>query len=65
MLKSDIVDFFGSVPKAAEALGVTRSAAYQWKDIVPERMAYRAQAISRGKLKVHPSVYERRERGAA
>jgi len=57
MLRSDVERYFGNLSKAAMALGVTKSAAYQWDEIVPERIAYRAEAVSKGALKVDPNLY--------
>lgn len=58
MYKSIVLDHFnGNGASVARAAGVTRSAVSQWKDIIPEAMAYRLQAATRGKLKVDPSLY--------
>lgn len=57
MRKTDVVSFFGSIPKTAKALGITRGAVWQWDDIIPRGAAYIAQAVSKGKLKVNPAVY--------
>lgn len=59
MQKRDVLDFFGGALKTAKALGVSHQAVYSWPETVPERMAYRAQSKSRGKLKVNTSAYER------
>lgn len=61
MNRQAIADYFGGLTKAAKALGVTKSAAYQWKETVPERIAYRAQELSHGELKVDPTSYGRRQ----
>lgn len=59
MQKTVVFEFFGGGAAAARALGVTKSAAHQWKSIIPEAMAYRAQEASGGKLVVDPSVYRK------
>jgi hypothetical protein len=59
MRKQDVLDFFGNGAAAARAVRVTKSAASQWGDIVPERIAYRFQAATRGKLKVDPAIYRK------
>jgi len=51
MLKSEVVDFFGSARNAAKALGITPAAVSQWGDIVPELRAYQLQQVTKGKLK--------------
>jgi DNA-binding transcriptional regulator YdaS (Cro superfamily) len=57
MYKSDVIKFFGNQVSTGRALGVTKSAVSQWKEVVPEAVAYRAQRVSRNKLKVDPSLY--------
>jgi len=57
MEKKRVLEFFGGPVRAARKLGVRHQAVSQWGDIVPERIAWRAQKASRGKLKVDPSVY--------
>lgn len=57
MLKKDVLRFFGGAVAAAKVLGVKHQAVSQWKDVVPERIAWRAQKASRGKLKVDQSAY--------
>ena len=57
MRKADVVSFFGSIPAAAKALGITPHAIYQWDDLVPRGSAYTAQVVSEGKLKVDPALY--------
>ena len=65
MKKADVIAHFGGTDTStAKALGVTRSAVWQWKDIVPERIAWKVQIITGGTLRVDPSVYEKR-RGCA
>ena len=56
MYKSDVIKFFGNQVLTGRALGVTKSAVSQWKEVIPEAVAYRAQRVSRNKLKVDPSL---------
>jgi DNA-binding transcriptional regulator YdaS (Cro superfamily) len=58
MWKQTVLDHFKSATKAAAAAGVTKSAVSQWKEVIPERMAYRIQRATRGKLKVDPGLYK-------
>ncbi|ATM01292.1 Cro/Cl family transcriptional regulator [Aeromonas sp. CA23] len=51
MKKNDVLEYFGGVSKAANALGITRSAVSQWDDIVPESSAYKIESLTGGKLK--------------
>lgn len=59
MRKDDLIKHFGSQLAAAAALDVTKQAVNGWGDIVPEGMAYKAQVITGGALKVDPSVYRK------
>ena len=59
MKKSDVVTHFGNEVKTAEALDVTKQAVNGWGDVIPEGMAYKAQVITGGALKVDPAVYRR------
>jgi len=42
------------VHKAANSLGITRSAVSQWDEIVPETSAYKLESLTGGKLKAVP-----------
>lgn len=53
-----MLKFFKTGVATAKAVGVTKSAVSQWPDIIPEKMAYRAQEASKGRLKVDPRVYQ-------
>lgn len=61
MKKDDVLEYFGNNGAAvARALGVTKSAVSQWKDIIPEAMAYRVERYTEGTegaLTVDPSLY--------
>lgn len=66
MKKADVIGHFGGTAQAAaNALGITRSAVAQWKDVVPERIAWKVQFMTGGVLRVDPSVYEKRQEPAA
>lgn len=62
MLKSDVLDFFGSKIATAQVLKVSPSAVTQWKEIIPEKQAYKVERISKGKLKVNPDLYNRNKK---
>ena len=59
-LKEHVLLYFGSGLKAAKALGISHQAVYGWKDRIPERMAFRVHAKTRGKLKAMPADYQER-----
>lgn len=51
MKKKDVIDHFGSIKKAADALGIWPQAVYSWGENVPDTMAYKVEVITGGKLK--------------
>lgn len=61
MKKADVVKHFKSETQAAAALEVTKQAVNGWGDIIPEGMAYKAQVITGGALKVDPAVYRKQK----
>lgn len=59
MQKALVLAHFDSSPVAvARALGITRSAVNQWRDLVPLDKALRLQAITNGVLSVNMGDYE-------
>lgn len=58
MLKADVIAHFGNGQKVAIALGLTKSAISQWKDLVPLDKALKLQAITGGVLSVDMAAYE-------
>ncbi|OSI18398.1 hypothetical protein BV912_09900 [Neisseria dumasiana] len=61
MLTKDVIDFYGTKIAVARALGISPSAVTQWKEIVPEKQAYRIQRMMGGKLKINPRLYQVQE----
>ncbi|QEY25813.1 Cro/CI family transcriptional regulator [Neisseria zalophi] len=61
MLTKDVIDFYGTKIAVARALGISPSAVTQWKEIVPEKQAYRIQGLTGGKLKINPQLYQSQE----
>lgn len=51
MKTKDVIDYFGSVAKAAEALGMTHQAIYAWKDEVPPTRQAHVEAATKGRIK--------------
>lgn len=51
MKKEEVIEYFGSIKKAAAALDVYPQTIYQWGETVPELMQYKVQVITKGKLK--------------
>ena len=59
MLVSDALEIFGTKAAIAEILGISSSAVTQWKEVVPEKQAYRLARFTRGKLKVDVAFYKK------
>lgn len=57
MKKDDVLKHFGSRVLTAKALCVTRQYVSQWKDIIPMGIAYKAESVTGGALKVDPALY--------
>ncbi len=51
MRTQDVIDFFGGRQQLADALGITRTASYEWGDTVPELRQYQIEILTRGKLR--------------
>lgn len=50
MTTKEIVEHFGSVLKAARALGLSTQAIYQWGERPPMSQQYRVQVLTLGEL---------------
>jgi len=48
----------------ADALGIWRTAVYQWGAVVPELRAHQLQTITAGELKIDPNCYRKKKRRA-
>jgi DNA-binding transcriptional regulator YdaS (Cro superfamily) len=59
MRTADVIKFYGTQTKVAKVLKIGKSAVNQWPEFVPEGKARRLEKITRGKLKVDESAYER------
>ena len=64
MNKRDVIAYFGSHGKAAQALNLTSQAISMWKDPIPEGIAYKVQVMSKGRLRVDPAQYPGRVKSA-
>lgn len=52
MQKADVVEFFGSQQKVAEALGIAPASVCQWGETIPPRRAYEIERLTNGALVV-------------
>ena len=55
MYKKDVIDHFGT--QRAVALGISDAAVSQWKEVIPEKDAYRLEVVTAGALKYQESAY--------
>lgn len=58
MKKNDVISHFGTMTKAAEALGLTKSAISQWPDEIPQLRAFEIERLTGGKLKAEFNHYQ-------
>jgi len=55
VLKSDVLNYFGSVKAVAEALSIRPPSVCGWGEVIPMRRAYEIERITNGALVVsHP-----------
>ncbi|TPA69965.1 Cro/CI family transcriptional regulator [Vibrio parahaemolyticus] len=47
----DVINYFGSKPKVAKALKVSKQAIGKWGDTVPELRQFQLEVITNGELK--------------
>lgn len=59
MFKKNVITYFGSLKNVAETLSISTAAVSQWGKIIPEKNAYKLQAITNGDLKVDVRLYEK------
>ncbi len=57
MKKQDLIEYFGSISKTAEAFDVTYSNVWQWPCPLPKGIAYQAEVLTDGFLTVDPITY--------
>lgn len=57
MKTKDVLDYFGGVRQTAEALGMTTSAVYLWKEEVPKTRQAHVEAATKGKVKRDKPTY--------
>lgn len=57
MYKKDVLEHFEKMSEVARVLGITVSAVSQWGEIIPEKNAYRLQAITLNQLRVDERLY--------
>jgi hypothetical protein len=56
MTFSDLVEHFGTVQRAAMALGYSRQSIYDWRSGVPEKRQLEIQSKTKGALRADRSI---------
>lgn len=57
MTFNDVKSHFGSVAKAAKAIGMERQSVYRWQDEgIPEMTQYKLHYLTDGKLALDPDL---------
>lgn len=64
MKKKSVIAHYGSVTAIAKALDITTAAVAKWEDIIPKGRAYELEKLTKGKLKVDPSLYQKSQNAA-
>lgn len=59
MYKKEVITHFGSQRAIAKALGLSESAISQWKEVIPEKDAFKIEKMTAGALRLEPSLYHR------
>ncbi|ENG36819.1 regulatory protein cro [Escherichia coli P0305260.9] len=59
MYKKDVIDHFGTQRAVAKALGISDAAVSQWKEVIPEKDAYRLEVVTAGALKYQERAYRK------
>lgn len=59
MYKKDVIAHFGTQRAVAKALGISDAAVSQWKEVIPEKDAYRLEGVTAGALKYQESAYRK------
>lgn len=53
MLKSDVVNYFGSIAKTARALRISYQAVKKWPEELTDRIAWKVELVTNGALKTN------------
>lgn len=59
MNKKDVITHFNTWSAVAQALNISTAAVAKWPDPIPKGRAYELEALTDGKLKVDPSLYQK------
>ncbi|EFH7974186.1 hypothetical protein GJO14_06200 [Escherichia coli] len=65
MNKDEVLSYFGGVSNLARALGISHASVSGWGNVIPKGRAFEIQAITKGALKVQPSLYAKPNETAA
>lgn len=56
MKKTDVIEYFGGASATARALRISRQALYKWPEELTERIAFRVELATNGKLKTQETI---------
>ena len=59
MKKIDVITYFGTQEKVAQALGIRQACVSRWGETIPRLRAYQIESITKGVLKVSDSCLVR------
>jgi len=58
MLKSDVIEFFGTGSEVKRVLGLKSTGTVsQWPEIIPEKQALKIDRLTNGRLAYNPDLY--------
>lgn len=64
MHKQTVLDTLGGVSSVARILGIKPASVSMWPAIIPKGRAYELEKLTKGKLKVDPSLYQKSQNAA-
>ncbi|WP_312954018.1 Cro/CI family transcriptional regulator [Atlantibacter hermannii] len=65
MNKDEVLSYFGGVSNLARILGISHASVSGWGSVIPKGRAFEIQTITKGALKVEPTLYSKPNETAA
>lgn len=57
MKRKNVISYFGTQAKVADALGIKQPSVAEWSEIIPEQSALKLHVLTDGALKYDPRLY--------
>lgn len=57
MKRKNVITYFGTQAKVADALGIKQPSVAEWGEIIPEQSALKLHVLTHGALKYDPRLY--------